>query len=349
MRVFIIGVNGFIGNALVRQILATTDWQATGIDIERDRLYPELLSSPRFEFYHGDICISKEWVEFQIKRADVVVPLAAVAIPKVYIENPLLVFELDFLENLRIVQLAVKHEKRLVFPSTSEVYGMCQDEFFDEETSSFVVGPINKHRWIYSNAKQLLDRVIHAYGLQRGLQYTLFRPFNWIGPHLDRIEEHKIGNSRVLTQFVSSVVFNRPVILIDGGLQKRCFLYIDDGIDALMRILRNENGVVDQRILNIGNPDNEISIRELAELVIGLYGQHPRSKQYPFTAGIQEVSSEEFYGKGYQDMESRKPSVMRAREILGWEPRYGIKDAVRLTLEAFLDELPTQTALSKEA
>src|SRR6266567_2978823 len=111
LKVFIIGVNGFIGNALARRIVHDTDWHVIGIDVEKDRLSTEVLMDPRFEFYHGDITISREWVEFQIKRCDVVVPLAAVAIPKIYIENPLLVFELDFLENLRIVQLAAKYNK----------------------------------------------------------------------------------------------------------------------------------------------------------------------------------------------------------------------------------------------
>ena len=141
MRVFILGVNGFIGNALVKEILQTQDWHVTGIDIEKDRLDRDVRKNPKFEFYHGDIAINREWIEFQIKRCDVVLPLAAVAIPKIYVENPLFVFELDFKENLKIVELAAKYDKRIVFPSTSEVYGMCQDREFDEESSNLVLGP----------------------------------------------------------------------------------------------------------------------------------------------------------------------------------------------------------------
>ena len=171
MRVFIIGVNGFIGNALVGRILTDTDWTVAGIDIEKDRLYPDLLDNPKFEFHHGDLAINREWIELQISRSDVVLPLAAVAIPKVYVENPLLVFNLDFKENLHIIELVAKYKKRLIFPSTSEVYGMCTDAEFDEETSNLVTGPINKDRWIYSTGKQMLDRVIHAYGIQENLNY----------------------------------------------------------------------------------------------------------------------------------------------------------------------------------
>ncbi|MDP1171573.1 NAD-dependent epimerase/dehydratase family protein, partial [Klebsiella pneumoniae] len=87
------------------------------------------------------------------------------------------------------------------FPSTSEVYGMCQDQYFDEDTSNLVVGPVNKQRWIYSVSKQLLDRVIWAYG-DKGLKFTLFRPFNWMGPRLDRLDSARIGSSRAITQLI---------------------------------------------------------------------------------------------------------------------------------------------------
>jgi nucleoside-diphosphate-sugar epimerase len=339
MRVLIIGVNGFIGNALVKRILKETDWQVAGIDIDKDRLNADCLSNPKFEFYHGDITINRDWVEFQVKRSDVVLPLAAVAVPKFYVENPLMVFELDFLENLKIIQHCAKYKKRIVFPSTSEVYGMCADKEFDEESSNLVTGPINKHRWIYSNAKQLLDRVIHAYGFEQKLNYTLFRPFNWIGPHLDRIDEKKIGNSRVLTQFVTSVVHNREITLVDGGLQRRSFLYLDDGISGLLKILQRNDERTFQKIFNLGNPENEISIQELAKMTVDYYQQHPRSKTHPFTAGITERSSATFYGAGYQDVSSRMPSIARAKTFLDWSPNYSLKEAVKNTLESFLSEL----------
>lgn len=339
VRIFIIGVNGFIGNGLANAILTDRDWEIVGIDIEHDRLSEELLASNRFTFYHGDIGISREWVEFQIKRCDVVLPLAAVAIPKIYIDDPLHVFELDFKENLRIIELASKYKTRIVFPSSSEVYGMCGDDTFDEETSPYVLGPLNRHRWIYSCSKQLLDRVIHAHGLQRDLQYTLFRPFNWIGPRLDRIEERKVGNSRVITQFMGDIAFNRPLHLVDGGMQRRCFLYLDDGIDALLRILDNVDGLADRQIFNVGNPQNDLSIQQLAELVIELYQAHPYSKERPFDAGTRVVKSEEYYGRGYQDISSRRPSIERAEKLLGWKPRYGIRDATARTLDGFVRDL----------
>ncbi len=228
MKVLILGVNGFIGNALTERILGTTDWAVSGLDIASDKIAP-FLGHPRFTYLEGDIAINKEWIEYQVKKCDVVLPLVAIATPAAYVKNPLAVFELDFEENLRIVKQAVRYGKRVVFPSTSEVYGMCPDAEFDEESSPLVYGPIRKQRWIYSCSKQLLDRVIWAYGQSEGLKFTLFRPFNWIGPHLDDIDSPKEGSSRVLTQFLHNILYGEPIKLVDGGTQRRSFTYISDG------------------------------------------------------------------------------------------------------------------------
>src|SRR5512141_947155 len=241
MRVLILGVNGFIGNALTRRILTTTDWEVYGLDVGSDRL-DEFLGQKRFRFLEGDIAINREWIEYHVKKADVVLPLVAIATPSAYVKTPLAVFELDFEENLRIIKSVARYGKRVVFPSTSEVYGMCPDKEFDEDTSPLVYGPIQKERWIYSSSKQLLDRVIWAMGHAAGLNFTLFRPFNWYGPHLDNIDAPKEGSSRVLTQFLHNILYGVPLQLVDGGTQRRTFCYIEDGIDALMKILVNEKG-----------------------------------------------------------------------------------------------------------
>ena len=233
------------------------------MDIETDRI-TALLPEKRFHFFEGDITINREWIEYHVKKCDVVLPLVAIATPAVYVREPLRVFELDFEANLPIVRAAVRYRKRLIFPSTSEVYGMCDDAEFDPESSNLVLGPINKPRWIYACAKQLMDRVIHAYGVHEGLDYTLFRPFNWIGAGLDSINTAKEGSSRVITQFLGHIVRGEAIKLVDGGTQRRTFTYIDDGIAALMRIIENPRGIATGKIYNIGNPANDFSVRELA-------------------------------------------------------------------------------------
>src|SRR6516165_9208499 len=184
LKIMILGANGFIGSALTSAILEKRPWEVYGIDLSDNKL-GDLPKNDRFHFVEGDITINKEWVEYHVKKCDVVVPLVAIANPAQYVTHPLRVFELDFEANVDVVRYCVKYNKRLLFPSTSEIYGMSPDAVLDEETSPLVYGPINKQRWIYAACKQLLDRVIYAYGVRDNLDYTLFRPFNFIGPNLD--------------------------------------------------------------------------------------------------------------------------------------------------------------------
>jgi nucleoside-diphosphate-sugar epimerase len=337
LKILILGVNGFIGNALVRRILNTTNWDVFGMDLYNNKL-EHSLNHPRFRFLEGDIAINKEWIEYHIKKCDVVLPLVAIATPMTYVKAPLRVFELDFEENLRVVRQCVKYGTRIIFPSTSEVYGMCPEAEFKEDESVLVLGPINKPRWIYSCSKQLLDRVIWAYGREGALRFTLFRPFNWIGPKLDDIYAAKEGSSRVVTQFIINLVNREPIRLVDGGLQKRCFTYVEDGIDCLMKIIENPGGVADGQIFNIGNPDNEASIKDLAVMLKRMFQEHPDHRQDEAYSEIIEVLHEDYYGQGYQDIFTRKPSIANAKNILGWTPRTDLETSLKITLDAFVEE-----------
>ncbi|ANH98229.1 UDP-4-amino-4-deoxy-L-arabinose formyltransferase / UDP-glucuronic acid dehydrogenase (UDP-4-keto-hexauronic acid decarboxylating) [Pseudomonas koreensis] len=344
-RVLILGVNGFIGNHLSERLLRDDRYEVYGLDIGSDAI-ERLRSHPNFHFVEGDISIHSEWIEYHIKKCDVVLPLVAIATPIEYTRNPLRVFELDFEENLKLVRYCVKYNKRVIFPSTSEVYGMCQDKNFDEDSSNLIVGPINKQRWIYSVSKQLLDRVIWAYGA-KGLNFTLFRPFNWMGPRLDRLDSARIGSSRAITQLILNLVEGTPIRLFDGGEQKRCFTDIADGVEALARIIDNDNDVCNGQIINIGNPDNEASIRQLGEELLRQFEAHPLRHNFPPFAGFRDVESKAFYGAGYQDVEHRKPSIANAKRLLNWEPTVEMRETIGNTLDFFLREAMLEIADKK--
>ncbi|PAB77797.1 bifunctional UDP-4-amino-4-deoxy-L-arabinose formyltransferase/UDP-glucuronic acid oxidase ArnA [Escherichia coli] len=334
-RVLILGVNGFIGNHLTERLLREDHYEVYGLDIGSDAI-SRFLNHPHFHFVEGDISIHSEWIEYHVKKCDVVLPLVAIATPIEYTRNPLRVFELDFEENLRIIRYCVKYRKRIIFPSTSEVYGMCSDKYFDEDHSNLIVGPVNKPRWIYSVSKQLLDRVIWAYGEKEGLQFTLFRPFNWMGPRLDNLNAARIGSSRAITQLILNLVEGSPIKLIDGGKQKRCFTDIRDGIEALYRIIENAGNRCDGEIINIGNPENEASIEELGEMLLASFEKHPLRHHFPPFAGFRVVESSSYYGKGYQDVEHRKPSIRNAHRCLDWEPKIDMQETIDETLDFFL-------------
>jgi nucleoside-diphosphate-sugar epimerase len=283
----------------------------------------------RFTFHQTDIIKDKELVDSLILEADIIMPLVAIATPKLYVEQPLKVFELDFEENLRVIKLAHKLGKRVIFPSTSEVYGKGEAPF-DEEQTDLVYGPIKYSRWIYACSKQLLDRVIFAMNQRDPFRFTLFRPFNWVGPYLDSLESTSEGSSRLITQLMGDAIQRNMVTLVDGGHQKRCFTDVRDGVDALKEILLNEpasNG----KIFNIGNPWNNLSVRDVAVLLI----DRLKNRGIVDTVDIKVKSSGDFYGAGYQDVSNRVPSINAIGNALGWTPKYGFTDS----LENILDSL----------
>lgn len=335
MKILILGVNGFIGSSLVWKILTETSYEVHGMDMSCNKL-GHVIDHERFHFFEGDITINREWIEYHVRKCDVIVPLVAIATPGLYVKDPLRVFELDFEANLDIVRKAVKYRKRLVFPSTSEVYGLVQDPQFDEYTTNFVLGPVPKQRWIYACIKQLLDRVIWAYGERDGLDFTLFRPFNFVGPKLDDVNEPKEGSSRVVTQFIHSIITGKPIKLVDGGHQKRCFTFIDDGVECLLRILQNPGGAASRKIFNIGNPNMCFSVAELATMLVELAAQYPGYEDVASRVPIESVAAKVYYGEGYEDVIHRVPKVEEARRLLGWEPKTDLRTALKHTLDYHL-------------
>ncbi|MBI28644.1 MAG: NAD-dependent epimerase/dehydratase family protein [Pelagibacteraceae bacterium] len=333
--ILILGANGFIGNALVKDLCNDGTMKIYGMDIENNKL-DHSLGNPNFVFEKGDINSSDKWIKDHIKKCDIIVPLVAIATPNVYVKDPLKIFQLDFESNLKIIKWVAEYNKRVIFPSTSEVYGITSDKEFNEYTTNLTVGPVHKSRWIYSVSKQLLDRIIIAYGEKGLLDYTIFRPFNWIGPRLDSLKLAQLGNGRVLSIFIYNLLNNKDLIVVGDGNQSRSFTYIDDGIDALKRIIYNSSGNdLNKKIFNIGNPDNNININNLAKILIEEY-----NKIYPknFTGKITNQDHKIFYGEGYEDIPVRVPDIREAKKILNWAPKYDLKMSIRETLNSFIKE-----------
>lgn len=335
MNILIIGAGGFIGSHLCEYIAKNRqNWSVTAVDICLKKI-EHLFSYKNFSYFNVDVLKDFEKLEEKIQENDIIFPLAAIANPSVYITDPLKIFELDFESNIKVIKSAVKYKKRIIFPSTSEVYGMCEDKAFDELTSNCITGPVSKQRWIYSCSKQMLDRVIYAYGKRDNLSYTLFRPFNWIGPRLDDIYNQENGSSRVVTQFLSNILYKKDINLVDGGDQIRCFTYISDAIEALITIIENENNIAEKAIFNIGNPYNEISIKNLALKILELAKNYDILKDNLSEIKIVNKKANDYYGKGYQDVLRRVPSILRAETILNWHPKVTIDEALQKTMDFY--------------
>ncbi|MBL3592695.1 MAG: bifunctional UDP-4-keto-pentose/UDP-xylose synthase [Synergistaceae bacterium] len=334
MKLLILGANGFIGSHLCEAVLEKTDWTVVAHDLAGGNL-KTCLGRDRFFLRQGDAFDDLAWIEEQVAACDVVLPLVGVAKPSYYLSRPLWTFELDFELNLKIVRFCVAQGKRVIFPSTSEVYGMSADRILYEDSSPLTVGPIGKMRWIYSCAKQMMDRVIAAYGQEEGLRYTLFRPFNWIGPRLDSFDDARERRARSVTQFVFDILEGRPVTLVNGGGQRRSFTWIGDGIEALLAIVADEEGA-DGQIFNIGNPANNRSISELVDHLVAILETFPETAERARQAQIVVQSAETYYGNGYDDMQDRVPSIEKIERRLGWQPKTTLDEALRRTVEALI-------------
>jgi UDP-apiose/xylose synthase len=350
MKILSLGAAGFIGSHLTQRLLAEGH-TVTAVDIESEKV-ADYLDHPRLTFLQQDIR-SPEWnLDRLVQDSDLVIDLIAYANPGLYIRIPLEVFQLNFTENLKIAESCVRHEKRLIQFSTCEVYGRTAASLknarladpldpihatFNEDTSEYILGPVSKHRWIYSCAKQLLERVLHAYGLEQNFDYTIIRPFNFIGPKIDFLPQNKQDIPRVFSFFMNALLTGTPMKLVDGGSNQRCYTYIDDAIECTYRIVENRGEVCNRQIFNIGSPYNEVSIRELAEMMREIYVEKFRDVDVPL-ADIVSVPGEEFYGKGYDDSDRRIPDIAKARTLLGWEPVWNMRDTLETTMRYYVAE-----------
>jgi len=346
VRILLLGGGGFIGSHVVDQLLQRTDHELVAYD-----LYDEKLVSGNghsaLKFIRGDIREDHERLGALVHESDLVVDLIAHANPSLYIKVPLDVVDLNFHENLFIAESCIKHSKRLIQFSTCEVYGksvvpLVHDRLddpddpafarFSEDTTHMILGPVSRHRWIYSCAKQLLERILHAYGLEDRLDYTIIRPFNFIGPRIDYLPSEGDGNPRVFSHFLQAILDGPSMQLVNGGSQRRAYTLIDDAVDCILRIIENPNGVCSRQIFNIGSPDNEVSIRELAEKMIKIYKRRWWDGHRALPRLV-EVDGEEFYGSGYDDSDRRIPDITKARQLLNWEPRYTLDEVVERSME----------------
>ncbi|MGH9136848.1 MAG: bifunctional UDP-4-keto-pentose/UDP-xylose synthase [Acidimicrobiales bacterium] len=326
VQVLVLGAGGFIGSHLVERLLLDGH-RVSAVDIETDKL--EHIDGSLYDLHECDIC--DPGVERLVRSSDVVVDLVAHANPSVYVTEPLEVFDLNFRKNLDVVDQCVRHGKRLIQFSTAEVYGKASGAPCDEDASDLVLGPAHRQRWIYAAAKQLLERVIHAYGLRGQLDYTIVRPFNFVGSRLDYlVPAGARGGPRVFAHFMSALLTSGPMYLVSGGAQHRSFTHIDDAMDAFSVLLHQP--AARNQIFNVGNPANNTSIRELAVLMQQLYTELTGE-----LAGCQLVgiSGDDFYGDGYDDADRDIPSIEKLAR-LGWLPTRDLHTTLRDAMSHYL-------------
>jgi len=363
--VCIVGVAGFIGSHMLEKIIREKDWNVIGVDMVAPNKIQQLLGAEkkwasRFEFHQMNIT-DKEAIQALrdlIKRSDTVVNLAAICNPSEYIKQPVNTINSNFTDAQDCINFCVELNKHLIHFSTCEVYGRTLKSYgldgndeknwlLDEETTPMIMGAVSAQRWCYACAKQLVERLIYAHGTQNGLKFTIVRPYNWIGPRMDYIpgvDGKDDGQPRVLASFMTALMKGDPLVLVNGGEVFRTFCYVEDACEAVVRMIEFPEKSVGHTF-NVGNPDNNIKIADLAELMIDMYS---RITGKPKGTTV-KISGEEYYGKGYEDSDLRIPSMKLIKKQLDWEPKTTLKDAMESTMKVFIEKYADKLANKKRA
>jgi UDP-apiose/xylose synthase len=345
LKIAALGCGGFIGSHLLDRLLADPGYSVVGWDTSASKIAHHL-SNPRLAFHLGDVYAFPD-LDRCLADCDVVISLAAMCNPSQYTVQGLDVIESNFILPRTIADRCARLGKWLIQFSTSEVYGQTlahrarlsapRDEHvvLSEDSSPLLMGTVAEQRWSYACAKQLLERYIVALHRERGLDYTVIRPFNFLGTRMDYLPGHDgEGLPRVLACFTSAIIDKQPMALVDGGHAKRTFLAIEEAVDALVLMMHSPEQAKN-RVFNLGHPENEVTIRELAELMRQVAVEVSGEAEYADLPLI-DVPALEFYGEGYADSDRRMPDIGKARQCLGWEPKRRLPEILRPILaEAF--------------
>jgi len=332
ITVAIVGCGGFIGCHLLDAILTRTQWRVFGVDLDFYRIQHRL-SDERCEFMVADLA-DKSVVE-RIAKYPVVVNLAAICTPSRYMAEAPEVIRSNYDHPAALADACAKSGSWLIHFSTSEIYGRTSADsgLLVEDESELTFGPVTASRWSYATAKLLTERYIA--GLQN-LKWTVVRPFNFVGPYMDFMPGvDGSGIPRVLANFSTALVRGEPLKLVNGGIAKRSFTSVFDAVDFMFALFESDKTPFSQAF-NIGNPDNEITIAELAWKMRKIYAEI-KGISLESVPEPEEVSGVEYYGEGYEDSMRRLPSVEKAERLLGFKAKTPIDVVLRESLTWFVE------------
>ena len=196
--------------------------------------------------------------------------------------------------------------------STSEVYGKSQQPAFRED-DDLLIGSPHQARWGYACSKLMDEFLALAYAKEQDLPVTIARLFNTVGPR----QTGRYG--MVLPRFIAAAKEGKPLKVYGDGLQTRCFCYVADTVEALVRLLKCQDAR--GNIFNIGGTE-EISIRDLAQRVVKIMGS---------TSSIEYIPYADAYEPGFEDMRRRKPVVEKLAAATGFRPKTTLEEIIRLT------------------
>jgi len=315
MRVLITGGAGFLGSHLSDAFIARGD-EVFVLDTGSIAKVRHLLNHHRFHYVHDSI-FNLELIDGLVAKSDLVYHLAAVVGVEHYVADPYETLNVNVNGTQNVLKAAYKYGKRVVFSSTSEVYGRNPKVPWREDDDR-VLGATTIDRWCYSTSKAVGEHFCFAYH-KLGLPVTVVRYFNVFGPRLDKVD---VG--RLFTIFMGQLLRGADLTVIGDGSQTRCFTYVTDAVEATVAAgLKPE---ADGQAINIG-VDTETSVLEVAKLMLELYG--------PAKSKIKFVTQESVYGKSYEDIPRRVPDNSKMRTLLGVTPKVTLREGIKMSMDWF--------------
>jgi UDP-glucose 4-epimerase len=314
-NVVVTGGYGFIGSHLVSALLGRGDTvtvfdfakntRDTSIDFDR---------YPNFHFVQGDVTDVAALKKALVPGTDTVFHLAAVVGVKNYMDDPLRVLDVNVIGTRNVLELSRQHGTRVVFASTSEVFGKNPNPPFAEDDDR-VLGSTKTARWSYSTSKAMAEHLVFAMHSAYELPVTVVRYFNVYGPRQAPIF--------VVSQSVHRILNGLQPYLFDSGDQTRCFTYVDDAVAGTL--LAAESDAAIGEAFNIGSM-TETSMREVVDLAIKIAAVDPVSE-------AEAVDTAERYGNRYEDIPRRIPDSTKAQRELGWRLTVDVAEGIRRTIE----------------
>ena len=306
MRVLITGGAGFIGSHLADASLQRGDEVFVIDDLSTGTFenIQHLKGQPRFHYTIDsvhNVPVAAELVD----QCDVIYHLAAAVGVKLIVESPVRTIETNVRGTEVVLELANKKKKKVLIASTSEVYGLSSDVPFRED-GNLVMGATTKGRWSYACSKAIDEFLALAYWREKKLPTIIVRLFNTVGPR----QTGRYG--MVIPTFVKQAVAGRPLTVYGDGKQSRCFGYVGDVVEALIKLMEHPEAV--GQVFNIGSSE-EVTILEVAQRVKEL--THSSSE-------IVFVPYDEAYEEGFEDMPRRVPDISKVSRLVGFRPQMNL-------------------------
>ncbi len=319
MHFLITGGAGFIGAHLAESLISSGHKVTVIDDLSTGQLtnIESIKDHPNFKFILGDI-LNFPQIDELVEKCDMIYHLAAAVGVELVVHDPVRTLETNVHGTEKILKPAAKYNKKIIVASTSEVYGKSTKKRFSEKDDLLIGSPYNS-RWSYACSKLIDEFFIMAYHSDVGLNGTIVRFFNTVGPR----QTGRYG--MVIPRFVASALKGEPLKVYGTGEQSRCFCHVFDTRRALISLAEKDDTA--GRILNIGNT-HRVTINQLAEQVIS---------QLNSSSEIVHIPYEEAYEKGFEDMLHRAPDIDKVKKFLGWKPELSLEKIISDVAEYQLD------------